>query len=149
MQQTPHTKPTVAAGAVILDEQGRVLLIRRAQEPGAGRWTIPGGKLRMGERLRDCVQREALEETGLVVSVGSMIEIAERVTRGSDGGVRYHYVIIDFICHVLSGTARAGSDADRVVWVNESELSALDVIDGTMAVIAKARQVQREGVHSE
>jgi 8-oxo-dGTP diphosphatase len=131
--------PAVGVGAVILDGN-RVLLVRRGQEPMKGEWSIPGGALELGEALEAAVRREVLEETGLEVETVAMVEVLDKIVTES-GRVRYHYVLIDFLCRVLGGTLKAGSDADDVRWVWHEELNSHGIYKlapATVAVIEKA-----------
>ncbi|MFI5101870.1 MAG: NUDIX hydrolase [Terriglobales bacterium] len=118
--------PLVGVGAVIIAEN-RVLLIRRGSAPLLGEWSLPGGVLECGETLREAVAREAREETGLVVETGEMLGVYERVIRDDKKRVRYHYVLIDFLCRPLSGDLKAGSDAAEVRWFSRNELPALNL----------------------
>jgi ADP-ribose pyrophosphatase YjhB (NUDIX family) len=93
--------PLMCVGAVIVDE-GRVLLVRRGNEPMKGHWTLPGGLLELGESLSDGVIREVREETGLIVEPVQLIELLDRIHR-HETRVRYHYVIADYLCRVVSG----------------------------------------------
>jgi len=133
--------PLVGVGAVIV-EDNRVLLIRRGQAPLLGEWSLPGGVLECGETLREAVIREAREETGLVVETGEMLGVYERIIRSEDGRsedrrVRYHYVLIDFLCRPASGDLKAASDAADVRWFAPEELAALSLRRDTNDVIAK------------
>ena len=128
--------PLVGVGAVIVQDD-RVLLIRRGQAPLLGEWSLPGGVLECGETLREATIREAREETGLVVETAEMLGVYERVIRGDDGRVRYHYVLIDFLCRLVSGELLAGSDATDVRWFGNEELNALNLPHDTRNVIAK------------
>lgn len=98
--------PLIGVGAVIVGD-GRALLIRRGQAPLMGEWSLPGGVLECGETLREAAIREAQEETGLMVEVAEMLGVYERVIRSDDGRVRYHFVMIDFLCRPVSGEAKA------------------------------------------
>jgi mutator protein MutT len=109
----------MCVGAVIVDE-GRVLLVRRGNEPMKGRWTLPGGLLELGESLTDGVTREVREETGLTVEVLELIELLDRIHRDGER-VRYHYVIADYLCRVAGGQLQAASDADAARWVERAE----------------------------
>jgi 8-oxo-dGTP diphosphatase len=129
-------KPLVGVGAVIVDGN-RVLLIRRGQPPLLGEWSLPGGALECGETLREAAIREAREETGLVVEVVDMLGVYERVMRSDDGRVRYHYVLIDFLCRPEAGEVKAGSDAAAVEWFTGEELPSLSLADDTSDVILK------------
>lgn len=116
--------PFIGVGAVIV-RNGRVLLIRRGQPPLLGEWSLPGGVLECGETLREATIREAQEETGLTVEVGEMLGVYERIIRSEDARVRYHYVLIDFLCRAVSGELKAGSDASEAGWFSREELPAL------------------------
>src|SRR5277367_7191930 len=84
--------PIVGVGAVVIDGT-KVLLVRRGQEPLKGEWSLPGGALELGETLQQGVVREVLEETGLIVVPGGIIEIFDRIVRDESGAVRFHYVL--------------------------------------------------------
>lgn len=116
----------------------RVLLVRRGKEPLKGEWSLPGGKLELGETLQEGVARESREETGLIVSPGAMVEMLDRIVRDDDGRVRYHYVLVDFMCAVVGGDLRAGSDAEDVQWVASRQLIERGIAAITLAVIEKA-----------
>lgn len=123
MQREFPGAPMVAVGAVVI-EQGRVLLVKRGREPMKGKWSLPGGKLELGELLADGVAREVQEETGLIVEATELIELIDRVYKenGPEGErVKFHYVIADYLCRVVGGTLKAASDADAVRWAERSE----------------------------
>lgn len=126
----------VGVGAVVVRD-GRVLIVRRAHEPCQGEWTLPGGHLHLGESLFDAVRREVKEETGLEAHPAAIVETFERVHRDPDGRVRYHFVIVDFVCESPGGEAVAGSDAEAVAWVTVAELDAYGVSPHAAAIVAK------------
>jgi len=128
--------PFVGVGAVIVQDS-RVLLIRRGQPPLLGEWSLPGGVLECGEALREATVREAREETGLVVETIDMLGVYERVIRSDDGRVRYHYVLIDFLCRPVAGVLKAGSDAAEVRWFTREELPALKLAYDANDVVLK------------
>src|SRR3954471_5332684 len=107
------TQPVVGVGGVVV-RGDRALIIKRAHEPRKGEWSLPGGVLDLGESLEAAVRREIKEETDLDVIVGPMIETFDRVHRDDQGRIRYHFVIVDFVCWSSGGDAKAGSDADDV-----------------------------------
>ena len=117
-------RPIVGVGGVVISH-GRALLIKRGHPPLEGEWSIPGGTLEVGETLLEGVRRELGEECGIEVRVLDLIEVFERVFRDEAGKVRYHFVILDYLCEALSGEARAGSDVVDVAWATESELEAI------------------------
>jgi len=134
--------PLIGVGAVIV-EDGRALLVRRGTPPLLGEWSLPGGVLECGEALREAVVREAREETGLTVEVGEMLGVYERVIRTEDGRVRYHYVLIDFLCRRIAGEMRAGSDAAEVGWFRRDELPALKLAYDANDVVLKGLERDR------
>jgi 8-oxo-dGTP diphosphatase len=130
-------RPVVGVGAVVLDENGMVVLIRRRYEPLAGRWSLPGGMLELGETLEDGVAREILEETGLRVAVGPVIEVFDRIMLDADSRVRYHFVLVDYLCRPTGGALQAGSDVDAAVLADPADLTAFGLTEKAAAVIAR------------
>jgi len=132
-------RPIVGVGAVIVDaEGGRALIVRRASEPRKGEWSIPGGVLEVGEKLREGVVREALEETGLRVEAGEVLEVFDSIIADAGGRTQYHFVLIDFICKVVGGELRAGSDVSEVRWISAAELEDFPLAEPAAQVIGKA-----------
>jgi 8-oxo-dGTP diphosphatase len=129
-------RPIVGVGAVVVDGQ-HVLLVKRGRDPLKGEWSLPGGAVEVGETLAAAVQREVFEETGLVVAVGPIVEVLDRIHADGDGRVEYHYVLIDYLCSVVGGRLRAESDADDARWATRGELPAFRLGAATLAVIAK------------
>ena len=134
--------PLVGVGAIIV-QNGRVLLIRRGQAPLLGEWSLPGGVLECGETLREAAAREAREETGIEVETSDLLGVYERVTRDEGGRVRYHYVLIDFLCRPTGGELKAASDAADVHWFTPSELDSLGLPQDTREVIRKGFEHKR------
>ena len=113
--------PIVGIGAVIVKDN-KVLLIKRAGEPGRGLWSIPGGLVELGEKIKDAVRREVKEETGLEVKVNEIADVTEIITRDEEGKVKYHFVIVDFFAEVLRGELKPSSDALEAKWVEFEDL---------------------------
>ena len=136
MRRDYPDRPFLGVGAVIVDDN-RVLLVRRANPPLQGEWSIPGGLVETGETTREAVVREVLEETALQVGVTVLVELFERILRDNQSRVQYHYVLLDYQCRVLGGEAQAGSDVSEVRWATLDELELLSVAAETCAVIRK------------
>ncbi len=134
-REYPDAPVTGVGGVVIRD--GEVLLVRRAYPPRAGEWSLPGGRLELGESMTDGVRREVREETGIEVQVGAVVEVFDRIHRDSDGRVRYHFVIVDFLCLPVGGVLLAGDDATDARWVRRADVAGLGVNAHAMAVIAR------------
>ena len=137
-------RPIVGVGAVVLDADGRVVLIRRRFEPLAGRWSLPGGTLELGETLESGVAREILEETGLYVAVGPVIEVFDRIMLDADSRVRYHFVLVDYLCRPTGGALHAGSDVDAAVLADPADLTSFGLTDKAAAVIARGVELARD-----
>jgi 8-oxo-dGTP diphosphatase len=145
-------RPVVGVGGVVI-EDGRALLIRRGSEPLRGEWSIPGGILELGESLREGVARELLEETGLQVRVLDLIEVFDRIYQGEANaaggevaekrGPRFHYVIADYLCERIRGSAVAGSDVTDVVYAREDELGAYGLTETARRILQKAFAMER------
>ena len=114
-------RPYVGVGAVILQD-GKVLIVKRKYDPLAGQWSLPGGGVELGETLEDSVVREMLEETGLEIEVGPVIEVFDRITRDSNGEVRYHFVLVDYLCWPVGGELHASSDVEDARFVDPADL---------------------------
>jgi ADP-ribose pyrophosphatase len=142
MQREYPRQPLVGVGAVIV-EKCRVLLIKRGKAPLLGEWSIPGGMLELGETLREGAEREALEETGLVVRAGDLLGVFDRIVPDETQRTLYHYVLIDFLCEIISGNVLAAGDASDASWFTLADLSDLSLPGETLKVlemgIAKAK----------
>jgi 8-oxo-dGTP diphosphatase len=118
-------------GALIFDSNGRLLLVLRANDPGRGLWSVPGGRVEPGEADEAAVRREIDEETGLSVTVGALCGVVERP---APTGV---FVIYDYLCTIIDGTLTAGSDAADVRWVDPAGFAALDRAGGLVDLLAE------------
>ncbi|PYQ86500.1 MAG: NUDIX hydrolase [Acidobacteria bacterium] len=117
-------RPIVGVGAVII-EGNRVLLVRRANEPLKGEWSIPGGAVEIGETLEVAIAREVREETGLEIDVGPMVDVLDRIRFDPAGRLMFHYVLIDFVCRPTGGTLACATDAAEAMWTPLMDLPQL------------------------
>ena len=140
-------RPFAGVGAVIVDGS-KVVLIRRRFEPLKGQWSLPGGAVELGETLESSVSREMLEETGLEVEVGPVIEVFDRITFDEDGRVRYHYVLVDYLCWPRGGELRAGSDVDAAVLVDPAALGDYHLTAKATSIIERALHLHRTASRS-
>jgi 8-oxo-dGTP diphosphatase len=146
------SRPIVGVGAVILvspedaprlgwstllSEPG-VVLVKRRFDPLAGQWSLPGGAIEIGETLEAGVAREVREETGLTVDAGSIVEVFDRIFRDEASRVKYHFVLIDYVCRATGGHVCAGSDVSDVTIADPDRLPPFELTEKTVEVIGKA-----------
>ena len=136
MKREYPDRPIVGVGGVVV-HRNRVLLIRRGHEPLKGEWSIPGGLVELGEELADGVRRELKEETGLEVEPLEVLTVFDRITRDGDR-VRYHYVIVDYVCRRRGGRLQPDSDVDDARWVRREDLPQYHLTEKATAVALAA-----------
>ena len=119
-------QPVIAVGGVVVHENC-VLLIRRGKEPARGEWAIPGGRVKLGETMREAVVREIKEETAVSVRPGKLVYYFETIQPDSDGRIQYHYAIFDFKATYLAGEPMAHDDAMDARWVSPTEVKAYNL----------------------
>jgi ADP-ribose pyrophosphatase YjhB (NUDIX family) len=141
MGRSYPSRPVAGVGAILLDGD-QVLLVRRGRPPQQGLWSIPGGAVELGETLAEAVAREVREECGLEIRPLELVEVFERIIRDDAGNVAYHYVLMDYLCELESGTLCAGDDAAEAGWFPLECLGDLPMTGGTPAVILKAAAAQ-------
>ena len=135
-------QPIVGVGAVIM-ENGKVVLVKRRFEPLAGQWSLPGGRLELGETLEAGLAREMLEETGHEVEVGPVVDVFDRILLDPERKVRYHYVLIDYLCRPIGGTLTHGSDVAAAELVDPGDLDRYRLTPKATSVIEKGVDVAR------
>jgi ADP-ribose pyrophosphatase YjhB (NUDIX family) len=126
MKRLYPDQPIVGIGVVIVND-GKLVLIKRGNEPARGKWTIPGGLVELGEPLELAVIREAKEETLLDVENPQLVDVVSQVELDNKGKVKYHYVIVDYLVHVIGGEIGAASDAVELHWVPIDQVENYDL----------------------
>lgn len=119
-------QPVIAVGAVVV-HKNRILLIRRGKEPAKGEWAIPGGRVELGETMREAVAREILEETCVSIRPGELVYFFETIQPDSDGKIRFHYAIFDFMAEYLTGEPNPGDDAAEARWVSVADANTYNL----------------------
>lgn len=106
---------------ILIRDRDRYLLIKRAAEPDAGLWTVPGGLVEVGERAAEAAVREAKEETGLDVEILEVIDVVDKIVMDENSRIMYHFVIIDYLATPIGGSLKAASDALDAQWLEAEE----------------------------
>lgn len=136
-------KPMVGVG-VLIREGDRYLLIKRAAEPDAGLWSIPGGLVEIGERGKEAAVREAEEETGLRVEIERVLGVVDKIIRDKASRIKYHFVIIDYLAKPRGGSLRAMSDALEARWVRDEELTDYELSPTLVELLKRVDLYPRE-----
>jgi 8-oxo-dGTP diphosphatase len=144
------SQPIVGVGGVIVQD-GKAIIVKRANDPYKGQWSIPGGRVELGESLAEALVREMREETGLDVEIGPLIEVFERIQWNDEPPpalrarrLRYHFVIVDYVCTPVGGELCAGDDAADVRWVTREELAQYEIRPSAVDVIRKGLRLAIE-----
>lgn len=115
---------SAVAGVVFRDAE--VLLVRRKAPPYAGRWSLPGGAVEVGETMHEAVVREVREEVGLDVEPMELVGVYDNIVK-EGGRVRFHYTLVDFLCRPVGSRLRPGTDAAEAQWVSLRDLDGVDM----------------------
>ena len=134
-------RPLIGVGSVVF-KADRVLLVRRGKPPREGSWSLPGGRQRLGETVREAARREVREESGLEVELTALLDVVDSMTRDPAGALAYHYTLVDFLAEWRAGEARAGGDVREVLWADPDALDPYALWDETLRIIALAREVR-------
>lgn len=129
-------RPIVGVGAVII-RGDEILLVKRGCAPGKGKWAIPGGVVELGEKTRDAVAREVREECDVEIEVGEVLEVMDAVIRDTDGRIKYHYVLCDFLAKYKTGHLNPSSDVLDAKWVKFNKVQTLDITQGTQKLLKR------------
>lgn len=126
--------PQVAVGAIVIKD-GKVLLVKRGNPPGKGLWAIPGGRVRVGETLKEATEREIKEETGIIIRAKNPIYPFDIILKDSEGRVQFHYVILDFMGDYITGKVTPGDDVNDARWFSAHEIMEIPVTKTTLDIL--------------
>jgi ADP-ribose pyrophosphatase len=136
MREYPDS-PRIGVGTVVF-KGDRVLVIRRLNEPDRGKWSVPGGGAKPGERLAFGARREVMEECRVEVDIEGLASVERIIQRDDEGRIRFHYILLEFFGSYKGGEVRAQSDALEARWCSLGEVAQLDMPDRVKRVIRKA-----------
>lgn len=137
LRNEPHKfpeKPVLAVGAVVFKDD-KILLVKRGNAPAENMWAIPGGKVELGETLKEAAQRELLEETGIRIKAGDPVYSFEVIQRNESGKILFHYFIVDLEAQYLSGDIKPADDAKDAAWISEENLNKIKVNPNTLKLL--------------
>lgn len=137
MSEKPK-RPQIAASAAVF-KNGRVLIAKRAMPPQL--WSLPGGRVEMGETLEQAAAREVMEETGVVCEIAGFAGHSEMMLRDAGGALIAHFIIAAFAARWINGEAKAGPEAAEIAWIEPSTVMQYDTTPGLAEIIAKAREI--------
>ena len=127
----------VAVHALVLKER-QILLVKRSKEPSKGRWSLPGGRIELGETIDEAIKREVFEECSIEIEIERVLDVTDSIIRDEEGRVRYHFVLIYLLAQYTQGDAKAQSDAQVCRWVTTEELVGLDMNPQLRPVLMRA-----------
>ncbi len=136
-------RPIVSAAACVF-QGDRVLLVKRAQQPSQGLWSVPGGAIELGETVHHAAQRELREECNIKIKVDRIFNVVDVIVPDESQRIRFHYVIIYLLARYASGEAHSASDASDLRWVTLRELDTLNMNPVAQKNIQRAFQMARE-----
>ena len=128
--------PQLAVGAIVM-RNNKVLLVKRGRPPGEGLWAVPGGRVKLGETLKEAVEREVREETGLIVRARNPVYAFDLIERDGEGRIQYHYVVVDLMADYVEGQPSPDDDALEARWVTFEALRDLPASRTTREVLRK------------
>jgi mutator protein MutT len=139
MQRQYPSQPLIGVGALII-HQSEILIVKRANEPAKGLWSVPGGVVELGEQLHEALKREVREETGLEVDVERLLDAVDNIVFDEEDRIRYHYVLLDYLCRLRDGALKAADDVHEIQWVSLEALQSLPITPTLNRVIAKIEE---------
>lgn len=145
MEDRPlQTSPILGVSTLVRDG-GRILLVRRGKPPFVGLWSLPGGRVEMGEALAAAAGRELREETGVLADGFAPIDVVEVINSGGADDTADHFVLVVFRGEYRSGSPVAGDDAADARWVDPMELPALPLTEQTRDILSRHVEIHHAG----
>ena len=135
--------PLPAVSGVIFDDRDRILLIRRANPPAKGKWSLPGGVVKLGEELAEALKREIREECDLTVLVGPLVWASSRIIRDRKDHIQYHYVLLDYLCRSENSNVTVGADASEARFLEIADVNEYETTEGIAEVIQRAVEMKK------
>ena len=139
MQRQYPSQPLIGVGALII-HQSKLLIVKRANEPAKGLWSVPGGVVELGEQLHEALRREVREETGLEVDVERLLDAVDNIVFDAEDRIQYHYVLLDYLCRLRGGALKAADDVHEIQWISLEALQSLPITPTLNRVIAKIEE---------
>lgn len=129
----------IPAVAAFIMENDRLLLVKRKNEPSKGKWSLPGGRIEVGERIEKALKREIKEELKIEIEVQDLLAIKEYIERNKGRNFKWHYILLDYKCRIISGVPHPSSDVEKVYWVEPNEFAELDLTQTTQELLETKR----------
>ncbi len=130
--------PMVGVGVIVFNNDKMVLLVKRGNEPGKGLWSLPGGMVELGERVREAGIREVKEECNIDIEPEDVVSVVDLILEDSDGKVKYHYILIDYLAKFIGGELMPQSDVMDASWFSQAQIAEIDIPEVTRGVLEKA-----------
>ncbi len=138
MTRSYPSAPMVGVGVIAFNSEKKVLLVKRGNEPSKGLWSLPGGLVELGERVRETGIREVMEECNIEIEPQDVVSVVDLILEDSDGKVKYHYILIDYLAKYIGGELNPQSDVTDAAWFSRHEINDLDIPEVTREVLEKA-----------
>jgi 8-oxo-dGTP diphosphatase len=129
--------PMVGVHPLVIKD-GHLLLVKRAKEPSKGKWSLPGGRIELGESVYEAGRREVFEECSIEIEIERLLDVADMILKDDDGRISYHFVLIYLLARYKTGDIKAQSDAAGIGWFTPAEINGLDMHPKLRAVLARA-----------
>jgi len=123
-------RPIVAVSGVILNPTKEILIVRRAKSPGKGLWSLPGGAVKIGEKLHNALIREIKEECNISIKIEKFLGAFDRIFFDENQNVQYHYVVLDYLCHTKDTEIQPARDIDDYIWISSETISEYSYTPG-------------------